>query len=369
MKVVVVVPTYNERESIQDLLNGLKKAASRITGHTLSYLIVDDTSPDGTGSVVASYQKSHTDVYLLSGKKQGLGRALLRGMLYAIDHLGADIVVQMDADLSHDPAVLPEFIRRIDRGANFAVGSRYIPGGSIPGNWAPHRKLFSVIGNAVVRFGLGFSHIHDWTGGYRAYHKQFVLGSKDELGKYSGYVFQIAFLHKSIKLGAHIVEVPIHFTDRRFGHSKIAPSQYVRDVLLYVFRSRWEQTVGGPSGKFLVVGTIGLMINTAVLELLVALGLHPAGGSAIGAECAIVSNFFLNNRWTFVHRRITGGRTVRKFFQFNVASLGAMVIQAGTVWLGTMAAGIQAYRLFYLLGVGFGLIWNYTMYSRVIWKK
>lgn len=369
MKAVVILPTYNERDNIVPLLTELGKIAQKIKGYTLSFLIVDDTSPDGTGEAVANYQKTHQNVHLLGGKKEGLGRALLRGMHYAAEELKTDFIVQMDADLSHDPASLPQFFQKIDAGADFVVGSRYIPGGSIPQNWGLHRKFFSVMGNAIVRFGLGFLKVHDWTGGYRAYHRRYFEASAPEMKKYSGYVFQIAFLHKSVKKGARVAEVPIQFTDRRFGRSKIAPSQYIRDVLLYVLTNRIKETLGGLLSKVLVVGTIGFIINTLVLEFLVWLGWHPAVGSAVGAELAIVSNFTLNNIWTFRERKIEGYRRLGKFLQFNLTSVGAIIIQAGTVWLGTAISGLSTYRLFYILGVGIGLIWNYTMYSKVIWKK
>ncbi len=369
MNTVVILPTFNERDNIKTILDGISDAWRKISRHTLTILVVDDNSPDGTSDLVRQYQKKHPNVLLLTGKKEGLGSALLRGIHYALDTLHAGIIVQMDADLSHDPASLPAFMAALDKGADFAVGSRYIAGGSIPDNWAPHRKLFSIVGNAIVRFGLGYTDVHDWTGGYRAYREAFARASRGELSAFQGYVFQIAYLHKSLQRGARIREVPIHFTDRKFGHSKIAPSQYIRDVLRYVIVTRVRETLTGSFGKFLVVGTIGFIINTMVLEVMVGIGLHPAVGSAAGAELAIISNFLLNNFWTFGSRKVQGLRPVSKFFQFNLTSMGAVFIQIGTVWLGTFLFGVSVYRWFYLLGVGIGLVWNYTMYSKVIWRK
>lgn len=369
MNTVVILPTFNERENITTILDGIFDAWRKIPRHKLTILVVDDTSPDGTANLVRLYQKKHPNVLLLVGKKEGLGSAILRGMNYALDTLKAEIIVQIDADLSHDPASLPAFMRGIDNGADFVVGSRYISGGSIPDNWGLHRKIYSVVGNAVVRFGLGYTLIHDWTGGYRAYRRIFAERFRREMARYQGYLFQIAYLHKSVKSGARVTEVPIHFTDRRFGHSKIAPYQYIRDILRYVAAQRIEETVTGSFGKFLVVGTIGFIINTAVLELMVRSGFHPAIGSGIGAELAIISNFILNNSWTFGSRKVRGVRAVVKFFQFSMTSAGAVVIQMTTVWLGTSSLGVGVYRWFYILGVGIGLVWNYIMYSKVIWKK
>lgn len=369
MKTVVLLPTYNERDNIETILKGVASVWRGINHHELSLLVIDDNSPDGTADVVRKYQKSHPNVFLITGKKEGLGSAILRGISYALDVLHAEIILQMDADLSHDPNSLPGFIQAMDEGADFAVGSRYIRGGSIPDNWGLHRKIYSVIGNAFVRFGLGYTTVHDWTGGYRAYKREFAERFRREMTVYQGYLFQIAYLHKSMMSGARIVEVPIHFSDRRFGHSKIAPSQYIRDILRYVTRERLKQIFTGSFGKFLVVGTIGFIINTLMLEVMVRLGFHPVMGSGVGAEFAIISNFLLNNSWTFGSRKAQGGRAVVKFLQFNLTSFGAVIIQAGTVWIGTTLFGVFLYRWFYILGVGIGLIWNYTMYSKVIWKK
>lgn len=368
MKLVIILPTFNERENIISLLDALARVTAKTTVYSISYLVVDDNSPDGTKDEVLIYKKTHPNVHIISGEKEGLGKALLRGMAYAVETLKADILFQMDADLSHDPKKVPEFIRHLEEGDDFVIGSRYIPGGSIPDNWGLHRKLFSRIGNAIVRFGLGYPQVHDWTGGFRAFHKKYYELLHTRVAKYSGYVFQIAFLHQAIIQGAHITEVPFGFTDRRFGRSKIAPAEYIRNVLLYVGGERLKQLKKGPLGKMLVVGTIGFVINTVILELGVALGFDPTIGSAVGAETAIVSNFILNNTWTFRERKIEGKRLIGKFLQFNLTSLGAIVIQAGTVYAGTRLTGVQWYRLWYMLGVGIGLIWNFTMYAKVIWK-
>lgn len=369
MKIAVIIPTYNERENIISLLDQLYAVVKPLTHHQFTFVVVDDTSPDGTANVVHAYHKKHSNILLLPGKKEGLGKALLRGMSYVIDQLHADAIAQIDADLSHDPLAFSKFVVALDKGSDFVIGSRYIKGGSIPNNWGLRRKIYSVLGNAVVRYGLGFASVHDWTGGYRLYRAGYAERLREQMSKYRGYVFQIAFLYKSILLGAHVAEVPIHFTDRRFGHSKIAPSEYIRDVLLFVFRQRIKRAIYGPFLKFCIVGTIGFTINTLLLELLVTIGFHPSVGSAVGAEFAILSNFFWNNAWTFKSSKITGLRLIKKFLQFNTASLGAILLQAGTVAAGTIFFGFSSYRFFYLIGVGFGLVWNYTMYSRVIWKR
>lgn len=370
MNVVLILPTYNERDTILVLLEHAAEAFASVPHHTYTYLIVDDTSPDGTAAAVEEYAKKHKNVHILLGKKEGLGRALLRGMTYAVEKLHADILIHMDADLSHDPKVLPKFIKALDGGADIAIGSRYIPGGAIPENWGLNRKIYSVVGNTIVRFGLGHSEIHDWTGGYRALYKKYYELNKEKMSKYVGYVFQIAFLYNSILENAKVYEVPIKFTDRRFGHSKMATGEYIQNVLKYVFKARITALRKGNFKKFLVVGGIGFIINTIILELAVHMvNFHPAVGSVIGAECAIISNFILNNAWTFKERKIESGRRFIKFAQFNLSAVGAIFIQASCVFIGTHLFGESSYRIFYMFGVGIGLIYNYIMYSRVIWKK
>jgi dolichol-phosphate mannosyltransferase len=289
-------------------------------------------------------------------------------MTYAVEKMGAEVILQMDADLSHDPHAIPNFLRAFDGGADFVVGSRYIKGGSIPENWGLHRKIYSVVANSVVRIGLGHMSIRDWTGGYRAYTKRFYLEIHREMNKYSGYLFQIAFLHKAVHHGAVIQEVPIKFTDRLYGRSKIAPAEYIKNILLYIAKERLHDLFSGSFGKFLVVGGLGFAINTIGLIIFVRLGMHPSVAAGIGAECAIVSNFILNNMWTFRHKRVTGKKAIYKFFQFNGTSLGAVVIQSLAIWIGTSLLGKATYFSFYIVGVAGGLIWNYIMYSRVIWK-
>jgi dolichol-phosphate mannosyltransferase len=369
MNIVIIIPTYNEKENIVKLLDLIRLSVASVKNHTISYLVVDDTSPDGTADEVRAYAKKHARVELIVGKKEGLGNAILRGMDHAVSVMHADYILQMDADLSHDVTKIPEFLKSIDAGADMVVGSRYIKGGSIPENWGLHRKIFSVVANLYVRFGLGHPEIHDWTGGYRAYDKRFVMALKGEMKKYSGYLFQIAFLDNAVRLGAKVHEVPFHFTDRQYGISKIYAAEYIRHILLYVLNRRITMTKEGTFGRFMVVGGIGFIFNTIVLMLAVRLGMHPSLGAAMGAECAIISNFILNNAWTFKDRSLTGLALIPKFLQFNLTSFGAVVIQSGTIYVGTHLFGLPTYFFFYLLGVGIGLVWNYIMYSKVIWKK
>lgn len=372
MKVVVVIPTYNERENIGVILDKLRDSFRNKTAHTLSYLVVDDTSPDGTAQVVEKYRKTHRDVFLTSGRKAGLGKALLRGMVEAFEHMHADAVLQIDADLSHDPSIAPKFLDALDKGFTFAVGSRYILGGGIPENWGFIRKVYSIAGNNIVRFGLWHPNIRDWTGGYRAYLKKFYTLTHEEMEEYSGYVFQIAFLHKSVHRGANVTEIPFHFTDRLYGHSKIAPAEYIFNIFKYIAIARLNELMRGSFGKFLVVGGVGFGINAGLLIIFHEwFGWPPAGANLVGAAAAIFSNFNFNNLWTFGSRRANGVvEYLKKLAQFYLTSaFGVLAIQTGTIWIGVRIFGEARYFVSFLLGTAFLVLWNYSMYSRVIWKK
>ena len=190
--------------------------------------------------------------------------------------------------------------------------------------------------------------------------------------QYSGYVFQIAFLHKAVHRGAIIKEIPFHFTDRMYGHSKIAPAEYIFNIYKYMAIARFQEVFTGSFGKFLVVGGIGFILNAVLLVMLHDWFRLPATfANLAGAAVAIFSNFNLNNLWTFRKRKISGvGQYVGKLIQFyGTSAFGVIVIQTGTIWLGVHIFGDQYYFISFLVGTALLLAWNYTMYSRVIWKK
>lgn len=172
MKVVVIIPTYNEKGNIEKLINILEEEIfPTIKNHNMNILVADDSSPDGTADTVKELMKKWKNLDINVGEKHGLGAAYVRAMTYAIDK-GAEIMFEMDADLQHDPKKIPEFLKKIDEGYDMVIGTRYSQGGSIPQNWPIKRKIFSVFGNLLVRFILLKFSIHDWTGGYRALKKK-----------------------------------------------------------------------------------------------------------------------------------------------------------------------------------------------------
>lgn len=373
MKVVVIIPTYNEKGNIERLIDILETQIFPSTkNHTMSILVADDNSPDGTSREVKKLMNKWKNVDLCTGEKKGLGAAYIRGMTYAIDKMGAEAMFEMDADLSHDPKKIPEFLKKIDEGADMVVGTRYSQGGSIPANWGFQRKLFSIFGNLLVRIILMRFSIHDWTGGFRCLKKEVFLKEKNELTSFLGYTFQVSFLHKAVRDGFKVAEVPIHFTDRTLGRSKIAPREYIADLLKYIISSRIKELIHGSFGKFLVVGGTGFIINASLYAFFINnTNLSLFFSNIIAAQFAIFSNYNLNNLWTFRERKSPNlSSYLWKMLQFFLSSnIGVWLIQSGAIKVGELMYGRKYPYIYFIIGTGLLLIWNFTMYSRVIWKK
>jgi len=375
MKIVIIPATYNEKGNIERLITILEEEVfSKIKNHDMYILVADDNSPDGTGDEVKKLMKKWTNIGISSGIRNGLGAAYIRGMTYAVEKLNADIVFEIDADLQHDPHKIPEFINKIEEGYDMVVGNRYSDGGSIPENWPLVRKIFSVIANIFVRTVFTEFSIHDWTGGYRALKKEVFLKEKSKLNNYRGYIFQISFLHKAVRDGFKIGEVPFHFSDRTLGSSKIAPLGYIMDVVKYVVVSRIKELIFGKFGKFLVVGGTGFTLQLIVYSVIINTTKFPLGlSNLISAQLAIFSNYNLNNLWTFKNEQSKGiilylGKMIMFFITSNI---GVFFIQSGLIQLGEILFGrkLPLPYVYFVFATGVLLIYNFTVYSKVIWKK
>ena len=218
-RVVVVIPTYNEVGNIAQVIAGVIEVLP-----DASILVVDDNSPDGTADLVdkiATELPANFPGFVKVRRRQnkaGLGAAYRDGFAVALE-LGATICVQMDADLSHHPMYLPAIVSVVDMGADASIGSRYIPGGRIE-NWPPLRHFLSRWGNRFAAGMLGLA-INDATGGYRAYSRSILERMDFSTVQAEGYGFQVEMTHRAVRCGGRIVEVPILFTDRVVGESKL----------------------------------------------------------------------------------------------------------------------------------------------------
>jgi dolichol-phosphate mannosyltransferase len=209
------MPTYNEAENIVEVL-GLV----RLHAPEADILVVDDGSPDGTADLADGWGKDHGGISVMRRtQKSGLGSAYRAGFAEGLKQ-GYDILIEMDSDLSHDPAALPSLIHTVEDGASLAIGSRYVPGGKIP-NWKWHRKALSRWGNRYAGLVLSLP-VRDSTAGYRAYSSNALSKIELETIKADGYGFQIEMAYEVMRNDGRIVEVPISFTDRVRGESKMS---------------------------------------------------------------------------------------------------------------------------------------------------
>jgi dolichol-phosphate mannosyltransferase len=222
---LIVTPTYQESENITEFLRRVRDAVP-----DADILVVDDNSPDGTADLAdhVATELGRIDV-LRRPKKIGLGDAYRAGFSVGIER-GYDVLVQMDADLSHEPAALPMMLREISSGADAVIGSRYVPGGSIP-NWPWPRRALSKWGNRYTSFVLGIP-IRDATSGYRAYRADMLKAVDYSTTRAKGYGFQMELAYRVRRQGGRIVEVPITFTDRVRGQSKLTLSVAVEELAL-----------------------------------------------------------------------------------------------------------------------------------------
>ena len=392
MKIVIIIPTYNEKENIARTIENLEQEFSKIKKHKLNILVFDSNSPDGTAEIVEKLGKKYKNIQVVREKeKSGLGGAYIQGMYYAMDKMKADAVFEYDADGSHLPKYVPGMIEALDKGADAVVGSRYIPGGKMPDNWGLHRKIVSFLGNLIARVVLLTPQYHDMTSGFRGTKTKWL--KKINLNKLLSkqFAYKIHLYYALHKLGAKIVEYPIEFVDRSKGKSKF-PRNNIRDSLRVVFTLRLRESQ--QFIKFCVVGFIGFLVNSLGIELFYNLSLvkqlaqmfssfagRPVVGllaipsswsGAGGAELAIISNFILNNIWTFKQKKITNPiKLFMKFIQFNLTSIGAVIIQFVAIGGATLMFGdtLAVRQIAFILALGFLIIpYNYLMYTRVIWK-
>ena len=215
VRTLVVLPTYEEAENIAEVLRRLRAAVP-----AADVLVVDDSSPDGTADVAkaAAHELGGVDITVRPGKS-GLGSAYRHGFREGLT-MGYDVLVEMDSDLSHDPAALPDLLKAVARGADLAIGSRYIPGGSIP-HWPLHRRSLSRWGNRYAARMLRMD-VRDSTSGFRAYNAAILERIDLDQVRADGYGFQIEMAYRVARLGGRIAETPIEFRDRERGTSKMS---------------------------------------------------------------------------------------------------------------------------------------------------
>lgn len=380
LKVVNIIPTYNEKENIGIMLEALAKIAQKHTQYEFLHLVADDSSPDGTAEVVRRYQKKNKDIHLISGPKKGLGEALLRSYQYAVEKLGAEVIIPNDADLSFDPKHIPELLEKIDQGYDVVVASRHVGKGGTEG-WSLFRKLNHLVANVLfATYVAGIKEVKDHNGNFKAIRVKGVLDQVDfdklrRKLKIRGFVIQTFILYELSKYTKKFTEIPVIFKFRTRGETKIGKKylkSYLRDVFEYMklcvlIRLERNQQFF----RFAIVGTIGYVINAVSLQLFAEVWRWPEWLSwLVATELSIINNFALNNLWTFRRLQIRGvGKILLKFFHFNLTSAGALVIMTTAGTLGVKALGPQWRQILLPFIILFLVVpYNYFMYTTFIWK-
>ena len=241
VRTLVVVPTYNERDNVRMLLTAVRDVLP-----AADVLVVDDNSPDGTAAIAETVAAELGQIKLLRRTgKHGLGSAYRRGFDIALDE-NYDVIISMDVDLSHDPAVLPEMLALLDAGADAVIGSRYVPGGGTV-DWPLHRRVLSRWGNRYTSFVLGLQ-VRDCTSGYRAYRAAAMRAIEPASTTAEGYAFLTELVRRLVSHGFKVMETPIVFADRRYGQSKMSVRIIVESMLLV---TRWgiSDLLGGRSRR------------------------------------------------------------------------------------------------------------------------
>ena len=237
-RILIVTPTYNERENLETFVSRLHAVTPAV-----DVLVVDDSSPDGTGDLADTLAKGDPRIHVLHrAGKLGIGTAYIAGFEYALRE-GYDVVFEMDTDLSHDPRYVPDFLRALEAGADVVIGSRNVAGGGVEG-WGVGRHLLSKGGSLYSRTILGLR-VRDLTSGYKAFTRRALEGIDLRSVRSEGYSFQIELTYRALRRGFRVTEVPIVFVDRRAGQSKMSRRIFAEAVAMV-----WKLRFDALRGKF-----------------------------------------------------------------------------------------------------------------------
>ena len=250
----------------------------------------------------------------------------MRGITHAMDTLGAEVVVQMDADFSHDPEDAGRLLARVTTDADVAIGSRYVAAGAVDETWGFRRRQLTPWGNRMARWITGLNGVRDCTAGFKAIRACALRAARVEEISVLGYAFQVALLHRLLHSGARVVEEPIYFRDRQRGVTKLG----LDSMLEFMYQIWWLRLTSYRTFiKFCVTGLSGVFVNLGAFQLLTEIGVHRYLASPIAIELSIISNFLINNYWTFADRDLAGAKRIRGL-KFNVVSLLSLAVSYGT---------------------------------------
>ncbi len=369
----MVVPTYNEANNITPLLKqlyGLRKL--KRLGWQLDVLVMDDSSPDGTGDIVRnlSRTKYKDRLFLLSGRKQGLGKALQKSFDAALEY-DHDVILTMDADFSHDPHDVPRLLKAIDDGADVAVGSRYIDGGLIPGNWPLGLIIRTRVAGFVARWLGGINpDLRELTTNFRAMRRHVMHKINYNKVVANGYGIQIFLANAFTSHDFKVSEIPITFRSRANGNSK----SQLKDIAEF-FKIAFRLNPDSPAKqitRFMMVGATGILVNLMTLWLLQSyFDTTALWISFIAIQVSIFWNYNWHNGYTFKHFTHDFGRWKGPLYLSNLLKFQLSQILTQSIILSMYfvlsTAGVY-YLLAQFIGIGVAFVLNYYISSNFIWS-
>lgn len=366
-KVVIIIPTYHEALTIEETIRQVFQATDNVQNKDIHILVFDSASTDDTQRIILSLQASYPNLHLKTeAKKSGLGSAYLQAMRYALVELEADIVVEFDADLSHQPIYIAPMLEKIAI-SDVVLGSRYVRDGQIPSDWGWHRKLLSVLGNYIARFILTAKY-KDFTTGFRATRREALLNVLPEKFISDHFAYKLELLWLLHKNKCKIFEHPIIFVDRKKGQSKL-PTNSIIDSLKVLFTLRYQAVK--VYVRMCLVGLSGALVQYGLYNLL-RQTLPPISAAQIAVLGAIINNFILNNQFTFKKNALKFSYNTLKSFTFFIGYSILMIgFQSYWLYLGIkyIGSGFAKENCILISGIILGSILNYIVYSQVIWRK
>lgn len=368
---MIVMPVWNEEANVREMIKVLIDEEFPKINADMNLLIVDNHSNDGTDKIVEEASKKYKNVHLLQQQKSGLGWAYVSGMRHAMDNLHADAVLEMDGDFQHPPRFVKPMVDAYLAGADYCIGSRYVPGGSVPKEWAITRKAVSFFGNLYIRLVLLNFKVHDLTTGFRLSRVKGVLDKIDleKLMDLDRFAYKVDLLYQCLKNSKKTVEVPLEFANRtkeksKFNWKEMVETFKVATILGIKDKQRFI--------KFGIVGGTGFIVNYVGLELLKRVGLSTYLATLFATEAAIISNFIFNNIWTFKDKIITKvSDVIVQFVKFNFSSLFAVIVQPLIVAGAARIFGDTSIVRFAALVFALVIVvipYNYVVYNLFIWK-
>ncbi len=352
--VCIIIPTLNERDNIAPLVKRIDRALS-----DYEIVFIDDDSRDGTAGQIMSLSGDYPVTVIIRKNKRGLASAVVHGL----EHTDSEIIGVVDADLQHPPEVLPRLLQEIKSGADIAIASRYVKGGGCRG-WGPARRILSRGAMFLAHLLLPPTRqVKDPMSGFFMFRRHIIT---DRL-RPTGYKILLEILMEGHAVST--AEVPYTFEARSGGKSKLSIRQQVEYIgHLYSLMRRKGELLR--FARFCLVGASGVSVNEGLLFLLRQFASLPLWlASAISIEASIVSNYTLNDYFTFRDRRMPGGQSfLKRLGKFNVISLAGLGINLAVLLILTAIFGEQHYLLFNLAGIAVAMVWNFTANSWWTWR-